>query len=81
MSKQFLQRVAAGPLPYVAFSVTEIDQVAVMRAAGLISALVPQRVGDRYEETATVLRVTDAGRSYLQGAWSDEGDLLAWAGR
>lgn len=65
MSLEFLRRVASRPLPYIASDVSEIDQIAVMRAAGLVSAFVPNREDAGYLAHATVLHITPRGWTAL----------------
>lgn len=68
MSHHLLQWIAAGPLPYVAQSPGEIHEIAVMRAAGLVDAFVPDRGKGGYLTHATVLRITDNGQALLRSA-------------
>lgn len=68
MSQHLLQWIAAGPLPYVAETPAEIHEIAVMRAAGLVDAFVPNRGDEGYLTHATVLRITDEGRALVRQA-------------
>lgn len=65
MSFELLRRVSCRHLPYLAARAEEIDEVANLREAGLVSALMPERGPDGYVSHATVLKITDKGRFVL----------------
>jgi hypothetical protein len=68
VSDQFLSAIAAGSLLYLASDSREIHQVAVLRAAGLVTALVPHLGRWGYRMNASVLAITQEGRVRLAGS-------------
>jgi hypothetical protein len=69
MQLEFLARIAASPLPMAFTRREDIDRVRLLRAAGLVIALVPMP-DDPYaaggpERAAQVLAVTEKGRQEL----------------
>ncbi|MDM0037321.1 hypothetical protein QTI33_34710 [Variovorax sp. J22P271] len=70
MALDLLKEIASSPLPKSFRSPDEIDQVRLLRAAGLVIAFVPARTGTQLlagpEHSAQVLAVTDKGRQELE---------------
>ncbi|MDM0032235.1 hypothetical protein QTI33_08835 [Variovorax sp. J22P271] len=72
MAIDLLREIASSPLPKSFRSPDEIDQIRLLRAAGLVIAFVPARTGPDSlagpEHTAQVLAVTDKGRQELESS-------------
>lgn len=66
MSFDLLRRIASHHLPYLASKTEEIDQIAILRAAELVTALIPERGPSGYVDHATVVRITEKGRAVLE---------------
>lgn len=66
---QLLRQLAAGDMPVLLFAPADIDQLRVLRAAGLVVATIPpmetMEGGEQVHKAAQVLDITPEGRSAL----------------
>jgi hypothetical protein len=71
MSMDCLRRIAERDLPYSVHDWAEIDNLRVLRAAGMISAFLPPPIdlphGEQSQKPAQVLAITEKGRQALRG--------------
>ncbi|MDM0032210.1 hypothetical protein QTI33_08695 [Variovorax sp. J22P271] len=81
MAIDLLREIASSPLPKSFRSLDEIDQVRLLRAAGLVIAFVPARAGPESlagpEHIAQVLAVTDKGRQELEPSRYPDEELVS----
>ena len=84
MSMELLRQIAEQRLPYTIYAPALIDELRVLRAAGLVTAFVPpveqMQCGAQSHKPAQVLAITPKGRKALQGEPEDEPIVLR-AGR
>ncbi len=71
MPMELLRELATGTLPRVLSDPANIDKLRVLRAAGLVSADMPEMTGSgEVVRQATCLSITDKGRQALaEGGW------------
>lgn len=71
MAMDMLRQLAGSPLPATFRTAAEIDQIKLLRAAGLVIALTPApsdpltRSGSSDSDAAQVLAITEKGRAEL----------------
>lgn len=65
MSLNFLRRLAQTGLPYETEDVEEVDQITILLAAKLITAVVPQILQSQYQGGAKVCSITAEGLALL----------------
>lgn len=82
MALDLLREIASSPLPKSFRSPEEIDQVRLLRAAGLVIAFVPARTDPQSlagpECAVQVVAVTDKGRQELVRSRYPDEEMARW---
>lgn len=65
MAREFLRRIAVAVLPIEVENIRDIRTAAVLRAAGMLEAVLPPEPVDNHS-TATILSITPLGRAELR---------------
>jgi hypothetical protein len=85
MTMNLLRQIASSRLPMLLYRSEDIDQVRILRAAGLVVALVPTpsapRAGPSSAAAAQVLAITQKGREELAKFGYPESPPPRWRSR
>ncbi|MGJ7568388.1 hypothetical protein ACSFBM_31360 [Variovorax sp. GB1R11] len=76
MAKDFLRKIEHAALPIEVRNPQDIRNAAILRAAGMLEAILPPEPFDAHS-TGTILRITPLGRAELRRDTNTGG----WAGR
>ncbi|MDM0077866.1 hypothetical protein QTH90_25885 [Variovorax sp. J2P1-59] len=81
MPLDLLRQIARQELPYRVYVPAYIDQLRVLQAAGMITAVIPpveeMPGGGKIHRPAQVLAITDRGEEALRDGQPDDGPLRA----
>jgi hypothetical protein len=78
VAMDLLAHISSSPLPKSFGSPDDIDKIRVLRAAGLVIALIPAEASPAAtspEQTAQVIAITQKGREELQRGSTPDGQL------